>query len=360
VRGSIRQLLDLVESGLVPPEGFLVEILSFTDSVDELFQAADRFRDRFVGPEILVRGIVEFSNYCRNSCAYCGIGSRNRRIPRYRLSTQQVICTVERIKDAGIKTVVLQSGEDPGLDPYWLADLIKEIKSLGQMAVTLSVGERSKDEYAIWRKAGADRYLLKVETTDPALYQSLHPGMRLENRIRCLEVLRDLGYETGSGNIIGLPGQGPSQIARDLLFLRSFGLDMLAIGPFVPHPDTPLGGLEPGSMEQTLRAIALARLLCPYCNIPATSAIGTIGGDSARRHALNAGANVVMLNFTPWPYSSLYEIYPGRPGPDLAGKMLEGLMAWADENGREIRFSIGSARHSGCRATEPDLFIRSN
>lgn len=338
-------IAELVRSGSKLDKDDIASILGSDDQVliEQLYGLADQERAEHVGQEILLRGVIEFSNYCRNSCAYCGIGIHNRSLARYRLDANQVMDAVKRIVASGIRTVVLQSGEDPYLDPAWLASIIARIKSFAQVAVTLSVGEWQEHEYRLWRSAGADRYLLKIETTDPLIYSKLHPGMSLENRLRCLSLLQELGYQTGTGNLIGLPGQGPQQIAQDLLFFAKGQFDMLAIGPFIPHPDTPLARHPYSSIDLTVRAIAVARLLCKASNMPATTAVATVGGQQGRHLALKAGANVVMVNFTPAPYNTLYDIYPDRPCAEPI-RVISRIQDWARANNRTVLFSVGNAK----------------
>jgi biotin synthase len=256
------------------------------------------------------------------------------------MTREQILDSVNDIAEAKIKTVVLQSGEDEGLNPFWLARVIEDIKSEFDIAVTLSVGEWSREEFRLWRQAGADRYLLKIETTNPALYRLLHPGMCFENRIRCLSDLKTLGFQTGSGNIVGLKNQSHADLAWDILFFLEEDFDMLGIGPFIPHPDTPLAGLPHGNLELTLKMISLTRILTKDAHLPATRAIGVAGSADAVALALTAGANVVMLNFTPPSYKKLYEIYP--PGKNLAasaGQMIKEIEKMADSLGRNVSYS---------------------
>jgi biotin synthase len=207
--------------------------------------------------------------------------------------------------------VVLQSGETAGLDPGWFAQTIRDIKKRFDISVTLSVGEKNRDAYKLWKEAGADRYLLKIETTDDKLYERMHPGMSFENRVRCLGDLRELGYQTGSGNIIGLPGQTLESIARDILFFKEHDFDMIGIGPFIPHPGTELGEKHKGTVDLALKTVALTRIVTKNAHLPATTALGSLGKDH-RVDGLKAGANVLMPNFTPAPYRKLYEIYPDK------------------------------------------------
>ncbi|MFW5727526.1 MAG: [FeFe] hydrogenase H-cluster radical SAM maturase HydE [Spirochaetia bacterium] len=275
----------------------------------ELYQHAQRICTEHCGTGVILRGIVEFSNYCRNSCRYCGLRRQNRRLPRYRLSIDQILKAVNSLYRQGIGTVVLQSGEDPYLSAGWLTRLIERIKRSYDLAVTLSVGEWSFSHYKKWRSAGADRYLLKIETTDSGLYQALHPGMDFFERLRCLDALDELGYQCGSGIIIGLPGQTTESIAEDLNFLHRRDFDMLSIGPFIPHPLTPLSPYPPGSIDSTCAAIAVARCVTKNSHIPATSALAAWPPDY-RYRALLAGANVIMPNFTPPATARYYDIYP--------------------------------------------------
>lgn len=295
------------------------------DSLKEIFGFADRIRREYMGEGILVRGIIEFSNRCRNSCLYCGLNRTNHSLERYRLSTEEILACAGRIMDHGIRTVVLQSGEDGSLDPAWLAQVIARIKSAGNIAVTLSLGEWGRQEFRMWKDAGADRYLLKIETSDKELYESLHPGMSFEERLACLDTLKDLGYQTGCGNIVGLPGQTMEHIAGDIMFFAQHEFDMIGIGPFIPHPSTALAQHREGDVWLTLKTLALTRIVTRNTHLPATTALGSVNGQAAtvldsvsahacdaRVRALGAGANVLMPNFTPAPFRTLYELYPGR------------------------------------------------
>jgi biotin synthase len=227
-------------------------------------------------------------------------------------------------------------------------EVVRAIKSDFDMAVTLSVGERTEAEYRLWRQAGADRYLLKIETTNPKLYDRLHPGMSLDHRMRCSAILRELGYQNGSGSLVGLEGQTLEDLADDLLFFRQYDFDMVGIGVFIPHDRTPLAGRPAGDLGLALRMVALTRILLRDSHIPATTAIGTIGEGLGREQALKAGANVVMPNFTPPEYRGLYDIYPGRLGlgqsPCETVYHLKGL---AESLGRTIGFSKGHSNKAG-------------
>lgn len=293
--------------------GYLGKILSIEDEgqLQKLFDRADAVRKQYAGDAIILRGLVEFSNHCGRHCYYCGLNAANKSLERYRLTDEEILESAAKIASDSIKTIVLQSGEDPALDPQRLAAIIREIKTRHGIAVTLSVGERPREDYALWKKAGADRYLLKIETTDKGLYDSLHSGMSFENRLRCLRDLKELGYETGSGIMVGLPGQTPRSIANDILFFKEWGFDMVGIGPFIPHGKTQLAGTQPGDVNLVLKTLALTRIVMKKVNLPATTALGSIEKDY-RADGLKAGANVLMPNYTPAKYKRLYEIYPNK------------------------------------------------
>jgi biotin synthase len=291
-------------------------------SAEDLRARADAVRHDTVGDAVHLRALIEFSNHCRCHCAYCGLRADNDHLRRFRLHPQEILATACEAERLGFGTVVLQSGEDLWWTADRLADVIAQIKSATSLAVTLSVGEREAWEYRLWREAGADRYLLKHETADRALYERLHPGASFDNRIGCLGTLRELGYQVGAGCIVGLPGQTPMSLAQDLLLLERLRVHMAAIGPFIPHPQTPLADAPPGDVETTLNMLALARLLIPDLLLPATTALETLE-PRARLRALRAGANVIMPNVTPRPAAQLYEIYPGRAGAraDIADEL---------------------------------------
>jgi len=277
-----------------------------------LRRAADQVRAATVGPVVHLRALIEFSNRCVQRCLYCGLRRDNAALQRYALEADDIVRLALEAARAGYATVVLQSGEDPSYTRETLARVVGRIKDAAPgLAVTLSVGERPRRDYAAWRAAGADRYLLKHETSDPVLYASLRPGRRLEQRLRCAEWLRDLGYEVGLGNIIGLPGQTEASLAGDLELLARFEPEMVGVGPFIPHPDTPLAGAAPGSADLTINFLALTRLLLPRVNLPATTALATLDR-AARVEALRAGANVLMVNVGPAERRRLYAIYPDR------------------------------------------------
>lgn len=278
---------------------------------DELFSNADAVRREYCGDSIYVRGLLEFSNYCCRNCLYCGLRAGNRRLKRYRISPPEIIETALGAKEKGIKTIVLQSGDDFWYTADVIADTIGAIKKGSDIAVTLSVGERPPEDYRIWKRAGADRYLLKHETVNPGLYEKLHPGQTLGRRIEILEQLAELGYQIGAGCIVGLPGQALEDLAEDILLMKRLDVDMAGIGPFIPHPDTPLGNSRRGRLGDALRVLAAARIVLKDAHLPATTATATIH-QCGYEKAFAAGANVVMADITPGKYRSMYEIYPGK------------------------------------------------
>lgn len=291
-------------------EAELVRLLTDPDAAVPLYAAADRVRQKYVGDQVELRGLIEFSNICKQNCLYCGLRRDNRQIPRYRLDGETILEFGRRAAELGYKTLVMQSGEDEAFSPERLAPVLTELKKLG-VALTLSIGEKSREEYAALRAAGADRYLLRIETTDKALYEKLDPGMSWDNRVRCLRDLKELGYEVGTGSLVGLPGQTVESMARDVLFFQELDADMVGIGPFIPNPDTPLASADGGTFDLACRMMALTRLLLPDANIPATTAMETLQPDG-RMLALQRGANVVMPNVTDTDYRKMYMLYPGK------------------------------------------------
>jgi biotin synthase len=343
---TLQAVLNRLCTTDVPDKADIEYALSLQDPAQmaELFAFADNVRRQHVGDSILMRGIVEFSNCCVNTCKYCGLNQNNTTLKRYILTDRQILNCTGQIADARIGTVVLQSGEQTDLDAYWLAGIIREIKTRFGIAVTLSVGERSFDDYALWKEAGADRYLLKIETTNRQLYQSLHPQMSFYNRLRCSSDLELLGYQNGSGNIIGLPGQTVSDIAGDVIFFAKERFDMIGIGPFIPHPATALSNCPPGKVEMVLKTVAVTRIVTKDAHLPATTAIGSLNGIDHRPAALMAGANVMMPNFTPQPWRQLYEIYPGkRCSTEQAGFCGPCIDTMAEAIGRTIDLSRGDS-----------------
>ena len=288
----------------------IIDFLKNDENNDYLFTLANNIRQEYVGEKVHLRALIEFSNVCKQNCAYCGIQSKNKSILRYRMSLDEIFNYAKNAIDIGYRTVVLQSGEDTSYDTKSICKLISDIKSLG-CAITLSIGEKTYDEYKAYKDAGADRYLLRIETTDKELYSKLHPNMDWENRLNCLENLKTLGYEVGTGSLIGLPNQSIESMADDILFFDKIGADMIGVGPFISHPQTILKNAQNGSWLLALKVMAMSRILMKDINIPATTAMETLCKD-ARFKALNAGANVVMLNVVDDVFNKKYEIYPNK------------------------------------------------
>ncbi|MBS7527585.1 [FeFe] hydrogenase H-cluster radical SAM maturase HydE [Fusibacter paucivorans] len=282
------------------------------DDVHYLFESARRKKQLHYGDSVYMRGLIEFTNYCKQRCAYCGIRADNGQVERYRLNKAQILQCCEEGHALGYRTFVLQGGEDPFYTDDRLVDIIRSIKSsFSDCAVTLSVGERSRESYMRLKEAGANRYLLRHETASPSLYASLHPGMSQENRIQCLYTLKSLGYQVGAGFMVGLPNQTHADLVADLRFLKQLSPEMVGIGPFIPQKDTPLGQVPHGSVRMTLIMVALTRLLLPQVLLPSTTALGTLDS-KGREKALRAGANVVMPNLSPTDVREQYALYDNK------------------------------------------------
>lgn len=288
----------------------IIEILKDDSNNDWLFSLADKTREEYVGDEVHLRGLIEFSNICKRQCKYCGLRCEDKFIDRYRISKENIISYAEHAVNMGYKTIVLQSGEDEYYNTDLMCEIIAGIKKLG-VALTLSIGEKTYEEYKAFKEAGADRYLIRIETTDKTLYNQMHPNMDFDNRVRCLEDLGRLGYEVGTGCLVGLPNQTIESLADDILFFKEINADMVGIGPFIPHPHTPLKDSAAGSFTLALKVMALTRILLKDINIPATTAMETLN-PNGRIIALQSGANVVMPNVTTTEYRAKYEIYPNK------------------------------------------------
>ncbi|MDR2141965.1 MAG: [FeFe] hydrogenase H-cluster radical SAM maturase HydE [Deltaproteobacteria bacterium] len=283
------------------------------DLADYLFQKARQARQEHYGAAIYARGLIEFTNHCKNDCYYCGIRASNSKADRYRLTSEEILSCCQAGHELGFRTFVLQGGEDPYYSPEKIAAIVQEIKSrFPDCAITLSVGEKSREDYKLWRAAGAERYLLRHETHNAEHYQKLHPPkMSRDNRLRCLQDLKELGYQVGCGFMVGSPGQTTAHLVEDLLFIKSLGPQMVGIGPFIPHQDTPFAQAKAGSLELTLFLLGLIRLLIPTVLLPATTALGTIS-PTGREMGVLAGANVVMPNLSPVSVRAKYLLYDNK------------------------------------------------
>lgn len=302
---------NLLEKTLYSREE-IIEILKNTGDNEQLFALADKVRHEKTGDEVHLRGLIEFSNICKRQCKYCGLRAPNKKVSRYRMMPEEIILCAQNAAEAGYKTIVLQSGEDDYYSRDILCRIISGIKKF-DTAVTLSIGERSFEDYKAFKDCGADRYLLRIETTDKDLYKKMHPGMDINTRIRCLEHLRELDYEVGTGCLVGLPDQTPESLADDILFFKEINADMVGIGPLIPHPETPLKECPLGSLTTALKVMAITRIILENINIPATTAMETLDPEG-RILALKSGANVIMPNVTPTIYKNKYEIYPNKAG----------------------------------------------
>ncbi|UZP66973.1 [FeFe] hydrogenase H-cluster radical SAM maturase HydE [Desulfovibrio mangrovi] len=316
---------------------------------DPLFAEARALRDRVFGREVFQRGVVEFSNHCRKNCHYCGLRAANTELQRFRLDAEAILDAARTAVELGMGTVVLQSGEEETADIRSIGDLIGRIKRLGDISVTLSLGDHSEDAYRYWRDCGADRYLLKMETFNPELHARLRPGQNVAERLARVETLCRLGYETGSGIITGLPDMTPEILAEDLRLLSGLPLDMIAVGPFIPHPQTPLKDAAAGRIDEALRATALLRLMNPTANIPATSALDALDAHG-REKGLNAGANVIMPSVTPEPVRAGYNIYPGKnAAPEPVRQIVGRLQQRLRDAGYEPSSSRGASPAKNAR-----------
>ncbi len=298
-----------------------------TDSgrLERLWLVADSIRKEHVGDAVHLRGLVELTNFCARKCRYCGINAENKTVDRYRMTEDEVLSCAHKAVELGFGTLVCQGGEDYGIQAEWMARVIRRIKAETPLAVTLSLGERSIEELEMWREAGADRYLLRFETSNEQLYEKIHPSLpgKKSDRLAILRELKTIGYEVGSGVMVGIPGQSYLDLADDIVLFRELDLDMIGVGPYIPHPETQMGRNAaslclsedqqvPNDAVMTCKTMALTRMVCPDTNIPATTALATISRENGRELGLKRGANVLMPNLISPEYRAQYEIYPGK------------------------------------------------
>lgn len=283
------------------------------ETAEMLREEAVRLRKQFYGDEVFARGLIEFTNYCKNNCYYCGIRAGNQNAERYRLSKEEILQCCEEGYGLGYRTFVLQGGEDLWYTDEKIADIVRSVKEkYPECALTLSIGEKSRESYRMFREAGADRYLLRHETANEEHYAKLHPAsMSLKNRKQCLYDLKELGYQVGAGFMVGSPWQTPEHIAEDLVFLKELQPQMAGIGPFIPHHDTRFAGEPAGSVSLTLFLLSVIRIMLPKVLLPATTALGTLD-PRGREKGLLAGANVVMPNLSPVRNRKQYELYDNK------------------------------------------------
>ena len=330
------------------PDAQLKEVIESNDCNQELFEKATAVRKSYYGTDVYIRGLIEFTNYCKNNCYYCGIRRGNDHIERYRLGKDEILSCCKQGYSLGFRTFVLQGGEDAAFSDALICDIVSEIKKLySDCAVTLSFGEKSYDSYRAYFDAGANRYLLRHETANAEHYRMLHPDdMSLENRKKCLWDLKKIGYEVGSGFMVGSPFQTTECLIEDLRFLQELQPDMIGIGPYISHKNTPFHDQKNGDLRLCLRLIAIVRLMFPSALIPATTALGTIN-EIGRELGLQAGANVVMPNLSPVEVRKQYALYDNKicTGDEAAEcrRCLENRVA---SIGYRIVTNIGNRVHS--------------
>lgn len=308
-----KELINKLETNKNLTADEFLQILSNDDLNELLAERARAVRERYYGKDVYIRGLIEFTSYCKNNCYYCGLRRDNNNAERYRLNKAEILSCAEGGYRLGFRTFVLQGGEDAYFNDDILIDIIKAIKlKYPDCAVTLSIGERDIESYKKLFEAGADRYLLRHETADKNHYNYLHPKeMSYEHRVKCLKVLKEIGYQVGCGMMIGSPKQTKEHLLADIRFLQEIQPDMVGIGPFIPHHDTPYAGESAGTLEETLRLLSIVRLILPYCLLPATTALGTIS-PMGRERGILAGANVVMPNLSPTAVRGKYLLYDNK------------------------------------------------
>ena len=309
----MEQLIETLRTQRDLSDEELTALITRESDDKDLFAAADAVRREHYGTDVFLRGLIEFTHVCQNDCYYCGIRKSNAQAQRYRLTQEQILHSCENGYRMGFRTFVLQGGEDPRNTDAWVCSMVDKIKTAHpDCAVTLSIGEQSRASYQAYFDAGADRYLLRHETASDAHYRRLHPEeMSLANRKRCLFDLKDIGYQVGAGFMVGSPWQTPKELVADLRFLQELQPDMIGIGPFIPHHETPFADKQSGTLEFTLRMLSILRLLFPYVLLPATTALGTIS-PIGRELGLKAGANVMMPNLTPTDARKHYDLYDNK------------------------------------------------
>lgn len=310
---NIYKTINKIECDKTLSDDEFLYLLNNSDADNMLFETADKVRKKIYSNEVYIRGLIEFTNHCKNNCNYCGIRRGNSNAVRYRLSKEDILSCCREGYSLGFRTFVLQGGEDAYFTDKILCDIVAEIrKEFADCAITLSVGERSRESYKNLKEAGANRYLLRHETANCEHYAKLHPTeMSSKKRKQCLYDLKELGYQVGSGFMVGSPYQTLENIVEDLRFLEELKPDMIGIGPFITHNETPFKDFENGTCELTLKLISILRLMFPHALIPSTTALGTIHS-SGRELGLKAGANVVMPNLSPTNVRKKYELYENK------------------------------------------------
>lgn len=321
----------------------LLNIINTNEYDSDLYASADIIRRQYYGNKVYIRGLIEITNYCKNNCYYCGIRCENKKVERYRLNKEDILECCREGYSLGFKTFVLQGGEDPSFTDYIVCDIVSSIKeNYPDCAVTLSIGEKPYKSYKAFYDAGADRYLLRHETANPTHYNKLHPNsMSLEYRKKCLYNLKEIGYQVGSGFMVGSPFQTNENIIEDIKFLKELSPDMIGIGPYMCHTDTPFANYKNGDFNLTLRLISILRHMFPYALIPSTTALASIA-QNGRELGLKAGANVVMPNLSPQKFRELYSIYENKiSSGNESAEQLENLKKLVKSVGYEIVTDVG-------------------
>lgn len=312
---TLVEIIDQIKNEQTIQREQLQTLLTTTDeqAINYLRDTARKVADDIYGKQVFIRGLIEFTNYCKNDCIYCGIRRSNPNAQRYRLTEEEILSCCANGYELGFRTFVLQGGEDPYFSDERICDIVAKIKQdYPDCAVTLSIGEKDKASYQAFYDAGADRYLLRHETADKTHYQSLHPAeMSFQHRIQCLYDLKEIGYQVGCGFMVGSPGQTVDTLYEDLMFIKKLQPHMVGIGPFIPQKDTPFGQEPVGTMEQTLRLLSIIRLIHPHVLLPSTTALGTIH-PLGREKGIQAGANVVMPNLSPVAVREKYKLYDNK------------------------------------------------
>lgn len=310
-----KQLIDKLKSEQMLSKEEFLELLKEWNTEEEeyLYAQARQVREAVYGKDVYLRGLIEFTNYCKNDCYYCGIRKSNGKASRYRLTRQQILDCCDQGYALGFRTFVLQGGEDGYYTDEMICEIVSEIKKRhSDCAITLSIGEKSYDSYKAYYKAGAERYLLRHETADSDHYRILHPeSLSLENRKKCLFELKEIGYQVGCGMMVGTPGQRPEDLIEDFYFMKELQPHMIGIGPFIAHQDTPFADEPSGTLDDTLHLLGILRLMFPHVLLPATTALGTIH-PLGREKGILAGANVVMPNLSPVEVRGKYLLYDGK------------------------------------------------
>jgi len=341
---SVNAMLSRLENGYVPTLGETIALLQAAGSDEELiYERSVSLTKKYHGDVIYLRGLIEFSNYCTNNCHYCGIRGGNRGVNRYRMSEAEIIESAQTIMAAHCGTIVLQSGIDPYYNAAHLAEVVREIKIQTGLAITLSIGTKTHTEMALLKDAGADRCLLRFETCNKEIFNTIHPDESLEARIECIESLKKLNYQTGSGFMIGLPCSTIEVIARDLLYTTELKLDMIGCGPFIPSPDSPLAN-ETSISDHSIcyKTIALLRIMNPKAHIPAATAFDALEG-GGRDKVIACGANVFMPNFTPARYRDDYNLYAHKPQVDVSCDIYETVRKRIGNLNRKVSAEAGHA-----------------